>query len=141
MRSKWDPRWVWPYGIIGRQKNVEYILVVEIVCGDYSIADRRKGGMGLIRSPEYYGSFRGGSSECLRPALVWECEGRGREGRELFRDERIGSNRAVVDRLWTLPPACDSSCLKIRSGSGLLVSSKLAKRLSDDNRLESVDDA
>jgi hypothetical protein len=93
----------------------------------------------LIRGPEYYGSFSGGSSECLRPVFAWGCEERGREGRELFRDDRIGSNRATIDRLGTLPPACDSGCLGVRSGSGLRVSSRFEKRLSDDNRRESGD--
>lgn len=104
----------------------------------------RKWWMGIIRqrgirSPEYYGSFSEESSEYLRPALVRGCEVRGREGREgreLFRDDRIGSNRAAVDRLGTLPPACDSGCLGVRSGSGLRVSSKLGWKLSEDNRRE-----
>ena len=92
----------------------------------------------LIHGPEYYGLFSGGSSECLRPVLVLGCEERGREGRELFRDDRIGSNRAAIDRLGTLPPpACDSGCLVVRSGSGLRVSSRFGRKLSDDNRRES----
>ena len=104
-------------------------------CGDYSVARGREEEE-LIRSPEYYGSFSDESSEYLRPVLVRGCEERGREGRELFRDDRIGSNRAAVDRLETLPPACDSGCLGVRSGSGLRVSSKFAWKLSDDNRRE-----
>jgi hypothetical protein len=86
--------------------------------------------MGRIGSPEYYGSSSRGSSEYLRPVLVRGGGERGRGmGRELFRDDRTGSNRAVDDRVGTLPPVCSS-------GSGLRVSSKVGKKLSADNRLE-----
>ena len=92
---------MWPSD---HQKSVEYVLVAAgTVCGDYLIAIRG-GGVRVIPGPEYYGSFSGGSSECLRPVLARGCGGWGREGRELFREDRIGSNRATVGRLETLPP-------------------------------------
>lgn len=93
--------------------------------------------MGRIRSPEYYGSSSCGSSEYLRPVLVRGGGERGRGmGRELFRNDRIGSNRAVDDRVGTLPPTCSSGSLGVCSGSGLRASSKFGKKLSADNRLE-----
>lgn len=114
----------------------EYVLVAELVETIRWWVGGENEERGSIRSPEYYGLFSGVSSECLRPVLVRVCGERGmegREGRELFLDDRIGSNRAVADRLETLPPVCNSDCLGIRSGSGLRATSKFGKP-SDDIR-------